>query len=109
MKNNKNFTKVQELVYESKVSDAMMEEVITAEPETLMSELREILRFNRISGTPVIDDGKLIGIISIEDFIKWLADGGHDCPISDKMSAFELVGKLYAMGLSGAIGDVEPV
>lgn len=27
--------------------------------------------------------------------------------LTSKMSAFELVGKLYAMGLSGAIGDVE--
>ncbi len=80
------FTKVQELVYELKVSDAMMRDVITARPETLMSELREILRSHRISGTPIMEGDKLVGIISIEDFIKWLGEGGKDCPIKNKMT-----------------------
>ena len=86
MNQEKNFTKVQELVYELIVSDAMIRNMITAPPEMLMSELREILRSNRISGTPVIDGDKLVGIISIEDVIVWLADGGSDCPIMDKMT-----------------------
>ena len=80
------FTKVQELVYELKVSDAMTQNVITAAPEVSMSELGEILRANRISGTPVIKGDKLVGIISIEDFIKWLVDKGKDCPIKNKMT-----------------------
>lgn len=80
------FTKVQELVYEMKVRDAMMQNVITTSPSTLMSELREILKSNRISGTPVVEGNKLVGVISIEDFIKWLRDGAVDCPIKDKMT-----------------------
>ncbi len=51
-----------------------------------MSELREILRTNRISGVPVTVGDELIGIISIEDFIKWLAGEEKDCPIKDKMT-----------------------
>lgn len=86
MSERKEFTKVQELVYELKVGDAMRKNIITTAPDTLMSELREILRVNRISGTPVTKDGKLVGIVSIEDFIKWLANGEHDCPIKDKMT-----------------------
>lgn len=81
----KKFTKVQELIYELKVSDAMSRRLITAKPDTLMSELREILRANRISGTPIVQGDQIVGIISIEDFIKWLADGGKDCRIEDKM------------------------
>lgn len=80
------FTKSQELVYELTVADAMRRKVITTTPRTLMSELREILRANRISGTPVIDNGRLAGVISIEDFIMWLAAGEPDCPIGDKMT-----------------------
>lgn len=80
------FTKVQELVYELKVRDAMMQNIITTSPDTLMSELGEILRSNRISGTPVVEGDKLVGIISIEDFIKWLGDGAVACPIKDKMT-----------------------
>lgn len=85
-KSKTTFTKVQELVYELKVRDAVTKNVITAEPETLMSELREILRSNQISGVPVMDGDKLIGIISIEDFINWSAGDHIDCPIKDKMT-----------------------
>ena len=91
---NVKFTKIQELVYELKVSDAMMRNVITAVPDTLMSEFGEILSSNRISGTPVIDGDKLVGIISIEDFIKWLAKGAKDCPVKDRMTTD--INKLYA-------------
>ena len=85
-KSNPEFTKVQELVYQLKVRDAMTGNLITAEPGAWMSELREILRSNRISGAPVIKDGRLVGLISIEDFIKWLAEGGKKCTIKDRMS-----------------------
>jgi len=80
------FTKIQELVYELKVRDAMSPRVITAASGTFMSELREILRSNSISGTPIVSGDKIVGIVSIEDFIKWLSDGGNDCPIGDRMS-----------------------
>jgi len=83
---SKNYTKVQELVYELKIRDVMMRNVITTAPDTSMSELREVLKSNRISGTPVVENDKLVGIISIEDFIKWLGDGAVDCPIKDKMT-----------------------
>ena len=85
-KSKTTFTKVQELVYELKVRDAVTKNVITAGPETLMSELREILRSNQISGVPVMEGDKLIGIISIEDFINWSAGDRIDCPIKDKMT-----------------------
>jgi CBS domain-containing protein/anti-sigma regulatory factor (Ser/Thr protein kinase) len=85
-KSKTEFTKVQELVYELKVRDAVTKSVIIADPEMLMSELRETLRSNRISGVPVMDGGKLAGIISIEDFINWLAGDQIDCPIKDKMT-----------------------
>lgn len=78
--------KIQELVYELNVGAAMTRDVITISPDLMMSELREILRQNKISGVPVTDNGILVGIVSIEDFINWLADDGRDCPVADKMS-----------------------
>ena len=86
MANQNKFTKVQELVYELKVGDAMAHNVVVVKPDSMMSELREILRKHRISGVPVTDNKKLLGIISIEDFINWLAGGAKDCPIKDKMT-----------------------
>jgi anti-sigma regulatory factor (Ser/Thr protein kinase)/predicted transcriptional regulator len=64
----------------------MQKDVITISPQTHMSELRGILRKKRISGAPVMDGDEMVGIISIEDFIKWLADREDDCPIYEKMS-----------------------
>jgi len=78
--------KIQELVYEMKVGDVMTKQVISVQPNHLMSDLRDILRRNRISGLPVVDDDQLVGLISLEDFIKWLADRQDDCPIQDKMT-----------------------
>jgi len=79
-------TRIQELVYVLRVGDVMKKEVIEVAPSTPMGELRAVLRDNRISGAPVVEDGQLVGIISIEDFIGWLADGGPDCAIADRMT-----------------------
>ncbi|KPJ51598.1 hypothetical protein AMJ39_09625 [candidate division TA06 bacterium DG_24] len=80
------FTRVQELVYEMKVSQVMSRSVITVRPQMPMSELREIFRDKRISGTPVVDGDRLVGIISLEDFIKWLYDREGDSLIENKMT-----------------------
>ncbi|MBN2139197.1 MAG: CBS domain-containing protein [Sedimentisphaerales bacterium] len=87
-------SKVQELVYEIRVGDVMQSDVITVAPETPMSQLRGILKKERISGIPVVNGDRLAGIISIEDFIKWLADREEDCSIAEKMS--KNVHTLYA-------------
>jgi len=79
-------SKIHELFYEIRVSDVMKRDVFTVSPRTHMSVLRVILRENRISGTPVIDKGKMVGVISVEDFIKWLANREQDCPIGEKMT-----------------------
>jgi CBS domain-containing protein/anti-sigma regulatory factor (Ser/Thr protein kinase) len=79
-------SKIQELVYEIRVGEVMKKDVFTVSPRTHMSVLRVVLKENRFSGAPVIDKGKLVGIISIEDFIRWLADREQDCPIGEKMT-----------------------
>ena len=79
-------TKTQELVYEMKVGDVMTADVITVQAKDLMSSLRDVFRDNRISGLPVLDGERLVGLISLEDFIKWLADKEDDCPTRQKMT-----------------------
>lgn len=82
----KKITRIQELVYELKVEDVMTREVITVTPHTSMSELRDILRDRRIAGTPVVEGEHLVGIISIEDFIKWLAEGARETVVEERMT-----------------------
>lgn len=79
-------TKVQELIYELKVSDAMVRNTVTIAPDASIHALRDILRIHRISGVPVVEDDRLVGIISIEDFIKWLSDGDESQCVRDRMT-----------------------
>jgi len=79
-------TRAQELVYELKIEDVMTREVITVPPQISMTELREILREHRISGVPVLENGVLVGIISIEDLIKALAAGEMGATVEKKMT-----------------------
>jgi len=82
----KEVTKLQELTYELKVGDAMVRDVVTVAPETTMAEFREILRVHRISGTPVLENGQLVGMVSLEDLIKTLASGEFDATVREKMT-----------------------
>jgi len=82
---DKKVSRIQEIVYETKVREVMKKDVVTVTPQTRMSDLREIFRVKRISGTPVVKEDKLVGVISLEDFIKWLAEREDDCPIERKM------------------------
>jgi len=94
MAKDKTFTKIQELTYELKVRDAMIASAITVEPKQSVSELREVMRVNRISGAPVVDQGRVVGLISIEDFIKCQAQGELDARVEQKMTTN--VDTLYA-------------
>ncbi|HUL19966.1 MAG TPA: CBS domain-containing protein [Thermodesulfobacteriota bacterium] len=80
------FTKVQELIYELPIERVMKRDVIKVTPDTSMTELKEILRLNRISGVPVLDGERLAGVISIEDLIKALVQGDVQAPVKERMT-----------------------
>ena len=94
LKTDTDITKIQEFVYELKVEQVMRRDVVSVTQDMHMAELRQILREKRISGVPVLRDGRVAGLVSIEDFITWLADGGPDCCVADRMS--EDVVTIYA-------------
>ncbi len=84
-------TRTQELIYEMKAHEVMTREVVTVTPKTSMKELREVVRTHRISGTPVISKGRLVGIISIEDFINWLANGPPKATVGERMTQSSVI------------------
>ena len=86
MEENRKTTKIQELTYELKVVDVMSKNIETVSSKMSIYSLRDILQKKRISGIPVVDDGKLVGIISIEDIIKCLEQGEMDALIENKMT-----------------------
>jgi len=80
------FTKLQELIYELPIERVMKKNVIKVSPNTSMSELKEVLRVNRISGVPVLEGDQLVGIISIEDLLKALVEGDILAPVKKRMT-----------------------
>ncbi len=79
-------TRTQEMVYELTVGEVMATGIFTVRPDQTMADLRLLMRDNRISGAPVVEDGKLVGMISIEDLINALLDQRIDAPIGEVMS-----------------------
>jgi CBS domain-containing protein/anti-sigma regulatory factor (Ser/Thr protein kinase) len=78
--------KVQELLYNLPIKQVMKEKVITVEPDTTMKQLKGILRVNRISGVPVVDKGRLVGVISMEDLLQAIEDGEINAPVRQRMT-----------------------
>jgi CBS domain-containing protein/anti-sigma regulatory factor (Ser/Thr protein kinase) len=83
----KELTRVQELVYELRIGQVMTEDVITVRPDQTIAELKEVLRVNRISGCPVMEDDRLVGMISLENLIRALENGELDATIGEKMTS----------------------
>ena len=58
----------------SLVSDVMTPNVITISPEASVEETMVLFTEKRCRHLPVLDNGKLVGAISIGDITRWMAD-----------------------------------
>jgi CBS domain-containing protein len=59
-----------------KVEDLMTRDVITAPPAVTLRHLAELLERNRIKRVPIVQDGKIVGIVSRANLIQALATNG---------------------------------
>ena len=57
-------------VVNNTVGAIMTEVVETTAPDSTLDELMEVMTNRRIRHVPVVDDGKLVGIVSIGDVVK---------------------------------------
>jgi CBS domain-containing protein/anti-sigma regulatory factor (Ser/Thr protein kinase) len=80
-------TKVQELVYELRVKQVMVTELIAVNPDWTMGQVKELMRTKRISGAPVVEAGQLVGMVSLERVIRALESGDLDALVRDRMTA----------------------
>ena len=53
-----------------RVSDIMTRDVVTAKPETPIAKIAELLDSHRIKRVPIVDDGKLVGIVSRANLVQ---------------------------------------
>jgi CBS domain-containing protein len=54
------------------VSDLMSYDVVTASPEMTLKDVDQLFTSQAISGAPVLDDGRVVGVISQSDVIRVL-------------------------------------
>ena len=79
-------TRVEELAYELRVQEVMTHDLKALSPEMPMSVALDMFRSARISGAPVLADGELVGVISLEDLIRCLTAGSLDSTVESYMS-----------------------
>jgi len=77
---------VLELIHQLKVKDVMYTAVLTGDKKMTMRHVQALLRENRIAGIPIVEDRKLVGMVSTEDIINALDKGYIDAPVEDKMT-----------------------
>jgi len=78
--------RIEELSYDLKIREVMAAKVITTSPDVQIASVLELLRLNRISGAPVVEDEKLVGIISLEDIVRALQNDELTAPARKYMS-----------------------
>jgi len=57
----------------TKISEVMSSEVVTVGPSTHVEEAMAVITERRCRHLPVLDDGKLVGLVSIGDLTRWVS------------------------------------
>ena len=60
---------VHELMYQIKVGQVMNKNVICFPPKSTFRDIQLCMKEKRFSGSPIVEDGKIVGIVSIDDII----------------------------------------
>ena len=77
---------VHELMYQIKVHQVMNRKVISFPSTSTLREVQLCLKEKKFSGVPIIDNGVLVGIISIDDIITAFDLGHIDDPVGKHMA-----------------------
>lgn len=86
-KDVQSITRAEELAYELRVQEVMSKNLKVLLPDMSMSQALDLFRSARISGAPVVQDGEALGVISLEDLIRWLTvTGSAEATVDEYMS-----------------------
>jgi len=81
-----------------KAADVMTRSVVTVKPDTPLTDLASLLEKHRIKRVPVIQDGKIVGVVSRANLIQALVRGGNkivpDQAVEDSVLHDNLVAQL---------------
>jgi len=92
------------------VKDLMQEEVFTVGPDDLVDRVFFLIHYEKIRHLPVVENRKVIGIVSDRDLYKTLGPRSHKGPVSvgkDKTTLYVIPRKVRHIMRRGVI-TVEP-
>lgn len=79
-------SRVEELSYDLKIREVMTTALKTARPDMPLASVLDILRIHRISGLPVVENEKLVGVVSLEDIVRAMQKNDLSAPTSQYMT-----------------------
>lgn len=77
---------VLELIHRLKIRDAMTRQLITATRSHTLGDAQDLMKDNQITGVPIVERGRLFGIVSVDDIIRALTEGYLDEQIGEHMT-----------------------
>jgi CBS domain-containing protein/anti-sigma regulatory factor (Ser/Thr protein kinase) len=77
---------VLELIYQLKVKDVMTTSIITANKTQTLRHIQALMKENYITGIPIVEDKKVVGLVSIDDIVTALDKGYIDGPVEKYMT-----------------------
>ncbi|MDR1836311.1 MAG: CBS domain-containing protein [Treponema sp.] len=75
-----------ELIHQLKIKDVMTTAVLTGNKKQSLRHIQALLRENKVAGIPIVEDKRLIGLVSTEDIINALEKGYIDVPVEERMT-----------------------
>jgi len=77
---------VLELIYQLKIKDVMATNIIIGNKKQTMRQVQVLMRDNQISGVPIVEEGRLVGLVTLNDVITALDKGHIDRPVEERMT-----------------------
>lgn len=77
---------VVELLYRLKIRDVMTRTLFLSKRNDTMRDIQQLMKQNRITGVPVAEQGRLVGLVSMDDIIRALDQGYIDDPAERHMT-----------------------
>jgi CBS domain-containing protein/anti-sigma regulatory factor (Ser/Thr protein kinase) len=82
---------VLELIYQLKVKDVMTTAVISAGKTDTLRHIQALMRENYITGLPITEGSKLLGLVSIDDIVNALDKGYIEAAAEERMTRNPIV------------------